>query len=244
MKMFEYIKEDWLYRLPYRVRHNRYRGVNRPAYAFWCFVYYVIKDALLLYVYFIFRFFKFVFWDIWNWIFKLDQKKPIVKIRNWWTELKIDNGWGDWEDYINEDEDDEDDYDSDSFWNTAISVENMDGAEFEHFCADLLRINGYTNVRVIAGSGDQSIDILADKDDMKWAFQCKRWGQENHVGNDVVQKTFAGKAFYHCDIAAVITTSTFTRKAEEYARETGILLWGQDKLYRLMEKMDDTAQTQ
>lgn len=127
---------------------------------------------------------------------------------------------------------------------TQIDIDTMSGTDFEHFCADLLRINGYTNVRVTSGSGDQSIDILADKDDMKWAFQCKRWGQETHVGNDVVQKTFAGKAFYHCDIAVVITTSTFTRKAEEYARETGVLLWGRDKLYKLMEKMNDTAHRQ
>lgn len=127
---------------------------------------------------------------------------------------------------------------------TQIDIDTMSGTDFEHFCADLLRINGYTDVRVTSGSGDQSIDILAEKDDMKWAFQCKRWGQETHVGNDVIQKTFAGKAFYHCNIAAVITTSTFTRKAEEYAKETGVLLWGRDKLYRLMEKMNDTTQTQ
>lgn len=31
---------------------------------FWCVVYYVIKDVLLLYFYFAFRFFKFVFWDL------------------------------------------------------------------------------------------------------------------------------------------------------------------------------------
>ena len=127
---------------------------------------------------------------------------------------------------------------------TQIDIDTMSGTDFERFCADLLRINGYTNVRVIAGSGDQGIDILADKDDLKWGFQCKKWKQESHVGNDVMHKTFAAKAFYHCDIAVVITTSTFTRKAEEYARETGILLWGRDKLYRLMEKMNDTAQTQ
>lgn len=124
----------------------------------------------------------------------------------------------------------------------AINIDDMSGTDFEHFCADLLRVNGYTDVQITAGTGDHGIDIIAEKDEMKWGFQCKRWGAETHIGNDVVRDTFAGKAFYHCDIAAIIATTQFTRKAEEYARETGILLWEQDKLYRLMEKLDDTAQ--
>lgn len=234
MRLLEIIRTDWTERLPFHLHMNRYRGLARLCFQILAILYYSCK-AILLFLLSIYYFFFKGIWLAIKWIFKLDN-------REWFVRMK--ERFGIYDEYEEEDEDDEDDYDSDSFWNTAISVENMDGAEFEHFCADLLRINGYTNVRVTAGSGDQSIDILAEKDDMKWAFQCKRWGQETHVGNDVVQKTFAGKAFYHCDIAVVITTSTFTRKAEEYARETGVLLWGQDKLYRLMEKMQDTAQTQ
>ena len=224
----EFLKRDWQYRFQNRLRNNRYRGLSRPAYAFWCFVYYSVKSVFVAYFYFAFRFFKFVFWDIWKMVFRFEE-------RGWYQRLYFK---------LHPDElDDCDEYDendSDSFWNTAVSVENMSGTEFEHFCADLLRINGYSNVRVVAGTGDQGIDVLAEKDDMKWAFQCKRWGAETRVGNDVVQKTFAGKAFYHCDIAVVITTSSFTLKAEEYARETGVLLWDKDKLYNLMEKMSDT----
>ncbi len=134
-----------------------------------------------------------------------------------------------------------DDYEEEQEQDT-INIDAMSGTDFEHFCADLLRINGYKNVRITAGAGDHGIDIIADKDETKWGFQCKRWGAETHIGNEVVRDTFAGKAYYHCDIAVIITTTAFTRKAEEYARETGILLWGRDKLYKLMEKLDDTAQ--
>lgn len=115
-------------------------------------------------------------------------------------------------------------------------IDKMSGIEFERFCAELLVKCGYSNVRLTTCSGDQGIDVLAEKDELKWGFQCKRWGLETHIGNDVIHKTFAGKAFYHCDIAAVITTTTFTRKAEEYARETGIILWGRDKLYDMLKK--------
>lgn len=37
---------------------------------FWCFVYYVIKDVLLLYFYLAFRFFKFVFYDVWRMMYQ------------------------------------------------------------------------------------------------------------------------------------------------------------------------------
>lgn len=66
--MIEYIKEDWLYRLPYRLDHMKYKGLNRPAYTLLCLLYYSVKSALLLYFYLAFRLFKFVLWDGWKWI--------------------------------------------------------------------------------------------------------------------------------------------------------------------------------
>ena len=66
--MIEYIKEDWLYRLPHRLDIMPYKGVNRPVYTILCLIYYSIKSILLLYFYFAYRFFKFIFWDGWRWI--------------------------------------------------------------------------------------------------------------------------------------------------------------------------------
>lgn len=66
--MIEYIKEDWLYRLPYRLDHMKYKGLNRPAYTLLCLIYYSLKSLLLLYFYFAFRLFKFVLWDGGKWI--------------------------------------------------------------------------------------------------------------------------------------------------------------------------------
>lgn len=79
--IIQYVKDDWQWRFPEKVRHNRYRGASRPAYVFWCFLYYVIKDALILYFYFAFRFFKFVFWDFWNWAFKIDESPWYIRLK-------------------------------------------------------------------------------------------------------------------------------------------------------------------
>ena len=44
------------------------------------------------------------------------------------------------------------------------AFEDMDGHEFEYFCADLLEQRGFVEVEVTRGSGDYGIDILAEKD--------------------------------------------------------------------------------
>lgn len=84
------------------------------------------------------------------------------------------------------------------------------------------------------------IDITAEKGDVKYAFQCKRW--ESSVGNSALREAFAGKAFYHCDIGVVMTNSNFTSKAKQYAKETGIRLWDRKKIYELMKNLDEETE--
>ena len=119
-----------------------------------------------------------------------------------------------------------------------IDIDKMDGGTFEHFCADLLRVNGWTDVRVTPASGDHGIDITAEKDDIKWGFQCKRWG-DTKVDAIAIGQTYKGKALYECDMVAVITTSTLTAQAEGEAKQLGIKVWGRGKIRQLMRKLDN-----
>ncbi len=87
MILLDHIKEDWLCRLPYRLDNMRYRGLNRPAYTLICLVYYSVKSLILLYLTalfygfkFVLLFPKFIFWDIWNWIFKIDNREWFQKL--------------------------------------------------------------------------------------------------------------------------------------------------------------------
>lgn len=68
-------------------------------------------------------------------------------------------------------------------------------------------------------------------------------GGETHIGNDVVLKTEGSKNLYRCDIAVILTTTTFIHQAEAAAEQTGVLLWGRDRLYKLMEAINNTAQS-
>lgn len=119
-----------------------------------------------------------------------------------------------------------------------IDIDEMDGATFEHFCADLLRVNGWTDVQITPASGDHGIDITAEKDDIKWGFQCKRWG-DTKVDAIAIGQTYKGKALYECDMVAVITTSTLTAQAEGEAKQLGIKVWGRGKIRQLMSNLDN-----
>ena len=102
-------------------------------------------------------------------------------------------------------------------------MDSMDGIEYEHFCARVLRADGYTDVYTTKASGDHGADILAKKDGKRFAIQCKRY--EQNVGAKAVQQVYAAKAYYGADIAVVMSNTQFTRQAREEAEILGVLLW-------------------
>ena len=113
-----------------------------------------------------------------------------------------------------------------------MDVDMMEGIEFEHFCAKLLESNGFSDVLVTEASGDQGVDIIAKKENIKYAFQCKNYS--NAIGNKCVQEVYAGKTFYNCYVGVVITNSIFTTGAISLAEATGILLWDREILKQLL----------
>lgn len=120
---------------------------------------------------------------------------------------------------------------------TRISTQdydNMEGHEFEYFCAEVLRKNGFTNVEVTRGSGDHGIDVLAEKNAVTYAIQCKCYS--SNVGNAAVQQAYTGKGFYHKDIAVVMTNRYFTAQARQEAQSLGVKLWDRDKLNEMIEE--------
>lgn len=112
--------------------------------------------------------------------------------------------------------------------NSTPDFDCMEGHDFEYFCADILRQNGYINVDVTRGSGDQGIDILAEKDGIKYGIQCKCYSSD--IGNKAVQEAFSGKTFYGCHVAVVLTNRHFTKSAKELADSNHVLLWDREKL--------------
>lgn len=118
----------------------------------------------------------------------------------------------------------------------ALPFDDMEGHDFEYFCADLLQQNGFQEVRVTKGSGDYGVDILAEKDGVTYAIQCKRY--QEPVGVKAVQEAYAGRDYYDRMVGAVLTNQYFTTPAVEAARKLKILLWDRGYLEEMMEEED------
>ena len=103
----------------------------------------------------------------------------------------------------------------------------MTGSEFETFIADLFSKKGYTTT-VTKASGDQGIDVIAERNDTKIGIQVKCYS--GTVGNSAIQEAVAGKSFYSCDKAMVITNSSFTSSAIDLAQANDVILWDREIL--------------
>lgn len=113
-------------------------------------------------------------------------------------------------------------------------MDEMEGHDFEYFCADLLERQGFLEVEVTRGSGDFGVDILAEKDGVTYAVQCKRY--QGPVGVDAVLQTYAGKDYYDCMVGAVMTNQYFTAPAVQAAKKLQILLWDRGYIEGMMDE--------
>lgn len=109
-----------------------------------------------------------------------------------------------------------------------IRVDNLEGLQFEKYIGELLKKIGFKNVIVTKGSGDFGADIVAEKDNDKYAFQCKRFSST--IGPRPIGEVLRGMNKYKCNKGVVITNNYFTNQAIQEAKVSNIELWDRDKL--------------
>lgn len=115
-----------------------------------------------------------------------------------------------------------------------LEIDLMEGHEFEQYCANLLEEHGFQEVEVTKGSGDFGVDVLAQREGISYAIQCKRY--DGPVGVHAVQEVYAGRDYYDCMVGVVMTNQYFTAPAVEVAQKLKILLWDRDYLETLEEE--------
>ncbi len=118
--------------------------------------------------------------------------------------------------------------------------DQMDGHTFEKFCADVLRKNGFSDVEVTVGSGDFGTDILAKKDGITYAIQCKCYS--GNIGIAAVQEANSGRDYYNAMVGAVMTNRYFTPQAKVQAEKSKILLWDRDRLNEMIHQAQKITQ--
>ena len=103
--------------------------------------------------------------------------------------------------------------------NPALMAE-LDPQLFEHLIAALLTASGYRNVRLTAPSADGGVDIFATKNAglgrALYIIQCKRYASARKISRPDVQMTFGVFSASPATSAALVTTSSFTKPAQEF----------------------------
>jgi restriction system protein len=111
--------------------------------------------------------------------------------------------------------------------------ETMDGIDYEHYCADILRNCGWEAI-VSKASNDFGADIIAKMNGITVAIQCKRYSKP--IGISAVQEVVTGQQYYDADHAAVVTNNSFTPSARTTAIKTNVILIHHEELQNLAEK--------
>jgi len=114
--------------------------------------------------------------------------------------------------------------------NTSYTIDDVDlmtGSEFEIFVGELFKKMGYKTI-VTKATGDQGIDVIAEKNGIRCGIQAKCYS--NTVTNSAIQEVVAGISFYKCDKAIVVTNNYFTSSAIDLANANGTVLWDRDML--------------
>lgn len=115
------------------------------------------------------------------------------------------------------------------------NIDNMEGVAFENFLINhLLPNEGYANISPTSTTGDYGVDIIATKNDIKCAIQCKRYN--NKVSVDAIQEVVAGRKHYRCDKAMVITNNYYTNNAKELAEDNKVEILDRDDLIRMIKR--------
>ncbi len=133
-------------------------------------------------------------------------------------------------------------YDSQSKWrsNQALikSLQMLKPYEFEEYTARLFERMGY-KTRVVGGSHDGGIDVIAEKNGVRSLIQCKKYFNAHQVGVGAVRDFYGaianelsnGKGYF-------ITTSKFTLEAELFCEDKPIELVDGFKLIEYIRLAD------
>jgi len=111
----------------------------------------------------------------------------------------------------------------------------MDGIEFGNFIAHMFKQLGYTT-EVTKATGDQGIDVIAEKNGMRIGIQAKCY--TGTVGNSAIQEVVGGKELYHTDKVMVVTNRYYSQSAEMLASANGVILWDRNILKEKIEELN------
>jgi restriction system protein len=124
-------------------------------------------------------------------------------------------------------------------WTMADRYSVATGDDFERFVKGELEDKGWS-VRHTGKSGDQGGDLIAEKDGVSVAVQCKLSAKP--VGNKAVQEVLAAQRYYATLMAAVVSNAAFTKAATQLAQSASIVLLHTSNLDQIDKLAEDALE--
>lgn len=115
---------------------------------------------------------------------------------------------------------------------SGIAANASPGIEFERQCIALLEKSGFA-VRATRMTGDFGADLIAEKDDLSYAIQCKSLSKP--VGIKAIQEVIGARRHYGVDFACVCADSGFTDAAIELAASNHVMTSSLSNLPRTLD---------
>ncbi|WP_219892768.1 restriction endonuclease [Aquisediminimonas profunda] len=106
------------------------------------------------------------------------------------------------------------------------------GIDFERDCERRL-VDGGFEVHITPMSGDFGADLIASKDDLGYAVQCK--DTVKPVGVKAIQEAVAARSHYRTDYAVVCASGGFTEAAIELASSNRVILCNADQIVKRLD---------
>ena len=101
------------------------------------------------------------------------------------------------------------------------TIDLKTGVDFEHYIENILKDADFDVIRTPT-TGDQGVDLIAEKEGTKIAIQCKFYSKP--VGNKAVQEVVAGATYYDCNVGCVVSNNTYTPAARKLANTSHVIL--------------------
>lgn len=113
-------------------------------------------------------------------------------------------------------------------------LRGMSPSDFERYIADLFRKLGFRATQ-IGGPYDRGVDVIAEKDGVKYYIQCKKF-ITSKVGVGDVRNFYGALADHLADAKGYfITTNVFTLEAERFASDKPIELIDGNRLIQYIK---------
>lgn len=112
------------------------------------------------------------------------------------------------------------------------TIPQMSDNAFDNFIAAWLEKTGYRNIDIVQDAQDFNTDIIAYLKTIKYVFRCVY--SVDPVGVSFIQSAFCAKNIHSANVGVAVTNSIFTKEAQIYAGEVGIILWDGENVSKMV----------